>query len=85
MSFQTSATATALLVLALVSTTHAQTQARVQTSSQATELPPDAEFNALREPAAAGDAQAQFALADHYFRGVGPGIVSPPTRVMRPR
>jgi TPR repeat protein len=71
MSFGTRATATAFFAFALVSTMQAQTQAPVQTSNQATALTPDNEFYALREPAAAGDAQAQFALANHYFRGVG--------------
>jgi TPR repeat protein len=41
------------------------------TSTQATAPPPDNEFYSLREPAAAGDSQAQFALANHYFRGLG--------------
>ena len=71
LSFRTRATAIAFFALALVSTAHAQTQAPAQTSTQATALPPDNQLNALREAAAAGDAQAQFALADDYFGGVG--------------
>jgi len=63
--------AAAFFVFALVSTTGARAQAPVQTSAQATAPPPDNEFYSLREPAAAGDAQAQFALANHYFRGPG--------------
>ena len=69
MSFRTRATVAAFFVFALVSA--ARGQAPVQTSSQATALPPDDEFYSLRGPAAAGDAQAQFALANHYFYGVG--------------
>src|SRR5712691_10293523 len=69
MSFRATATLAAFFFLALVSA--ARPQAPVQTSTQATAPPPDNEFYALREPAAAGDAQAQFALANHYFYGVG--------------
>ena len=69
MRFRTKATAAAFLSLALVSA--ARAQAPVQTSPQATAPPPDNEFYALREPAAAGDAQAQFTLANHYYRGLG--------------
>ena len=71
MPFPTRVTAAAFFAFTLVSTTQAQAQAPVQTSTQATALPPDNDFNALREPAAAGDAQAQFALANHYFNGIG--------------
>jgi len=69
MSFLTRATLAAFFVFALVST--AQAQAPVQNSTQPTAPPPDNDFYSLREPAAAGDAQAQFALANHYFYGVG--------------
>src|SRR6266851_10457667 len=69
MSFQTRATLAAFFVFALVSA--ARAQAPVQTSAQATAPPPDNEFYSLREPAAAGDALAQFALANHYFHGLG--------------
>ena len=71
MSLRTRTTAAAFCALALVSMANAQTQAPAQMSTEATPLPPGDEFNALREPAAAGDAQAQFTLADHYFRGDG--------------
>src|SRR5713101_6464145 len=69
MSFRATATLAAFFFLALVSA--ARAQAPVQTSTQATAPPADKEFYSLREPAAAGDAQAQFALANHYFYGVG--------------
>jgi len=69
MSFRTRATIAAFIVFALVSV--ARAQAPVQTSTQATALPPDDEFYSLREPAAAGNAQPQFALGNHYFYGVG--------------
>ncbi len=69
MSFRTRATIAALFVFAVVSA--ARAQAPVQTSAQATAPPPDNDFYSLREPAAAGDAQAQFALANHYYRGLG--------------
>jgi hypothetical protein len=52
------------MVFALVST--ARAQAPVQTSAQATAPPPDNDFYAFREPAAAGDAQAQFALGNRF-------------------
>src|SRR5260370_27445908 len=69
MSCRTSATIAAFIVFALVSV--ARAQAPVQTSTQATALPPDDDFYSLREPAAAGNAQPQFALGSHYFYGVG--------------
>src|SRR6266851_4444386 len=69
MSFRTRATIAALFVFAVVSA--ARAQAPVQTSAEATAPPPDNDFYSLREPAAAGDAQAQFALANHYYRGLG--------------
>ena len=69
MNFLTRATVAAFFVFALVSA--ARAQAPVQNSTQATAQPPDKDFYSLREPAAAGDAQAQFALANHYFDGVG--------------
>src|SRR5258707_22131 len=68
MSFRTRATIAAFIVFALVSV--ARAQAPVQTSTQATALPPDDEFYSLREPAAAGNAQPQFALGNHYFYGL---------------
>lgn len=71
MRFLTRATATAFFTFALVSTAHAQTQAPVQTSTQATALPSNEEFYSLREPAASGNAQAQFKLGNHYFDGLG--------------
>jgi TPR repeat protein len=71
MSFRTRATAAAFFVFAPVSTTQAQARAPVQTSIETTAPPPDNEFYSLREPAAAGDAQAQFALGNHYYRGLG--------------
>ena len=69
MSFWTRATVAAFFAFALVST--ARAQAPVQNSTQPTAQPPDNDFYAVRLPAAAGDAQAQFALANHYFYGVG--------------
>ena len=77
MNFRTRATVAAFFVFAVVSAAHAQTpgqapsQAPVQTSTQATAPPPDNDFYAVREPAAAGNAQPQFALGNHYFYGVG--------------
>jgi hypothetical protein len=59
MSFRTRTTVAAFFMFALVS--GARAQAPVQTSTQATAPPPDNDFYSLREPAAAGDAQAQFA------------------------
>jgi TPR repeat protein len=58
-------------VFTLVSAASARAQAPVQTSTQATAQPPDNDFYAVRQPAAAGNAQAQFALANHYFYGLG--------------
>jgi TPR repeat protein len=51
----------------------ARPQGPIQTPTQATTAAPpqDNDFYSLREPAAAGDAQAQFALANYYYRGVG--------------
>ena len=71
MSFLTRAIVAAIFVFALVSTTGTRAQAPVQTSAQAMALPPDDDFYSLREPAAAGDAQAQFILGNYYFSGVG--------------
>jgi len=67
MSFFTRTTIAASFVFALVSA--ARGQAPVQTWTQA--LPPDNDFYVVRQLAAAGEAQAQFALANHYFYGVG--------------
>ena len=69
MSFLTRATVAAFFMFALLSA--ARAQAPVQTSTQATALPPDNDIYSVREPAAAGDGQAQFALGNHYFSGVG--------------
>src|SRR5260370_22371652 len=69
MIFRTRATVAAFFVFALAST--AQGQAPVQNSTQPTAPPPDQDFYALREPAAAGDARAQVGLGAHYFRRVG--------------
>ena len=69
MNFLSRATIAASIVLALVSAAKAQGPA--QTSTQATPLLPENEFYSLRGPAAAGDAQAQFALGNHYFYGRG--------------
>ena len=69
MSFLARATVAAFFMFALLSA--ARAQAPVQTSSPATAQPPDDDFSTLRLPAAAGDARAQFALANHYYRGVG--------------
>jgi len=71
MSFRTRATLALFFVFVLVSTERARAQAPVQTSTQATAQPPDNGFYSLREPATAGDAQAQFALANHYYYGLG--------------
>jgi TPR repeat protein len=69
MSFLTRATVAAFFMFALLSAGRAQ--ATVQAPSQATAPGPDNDFYSLREPAAAGDSQAQFALANHYYRGDG--------------
>ena len=69
MSYRT--TATAFLAFALVSAMQAHTQAPVQTSTQSTAPSPNNDFYSLRGSAAAGDAQAQFQLGNHYFGGVG--------------
>ena len=50
MSFLTRATVAAFFMFALLSS--ARAQAPVQTSSQATALPPDNDFYSVREPAA---------------------------------
>src|SRR5438034_6376142 len=68
MSFPSKAIVATLFVLALgygvrsQAPAQAPAQAPVQTSTQATAPPPDGDFYALRGPAAAGDAQAQYAL-----------------------
>src|SRR4029077_9361151 len=73
MSFRTRATVAALFIFALVSAgrAHAPGRAPVQTREQPTAQSADQDFYALRAPAAAGDAQAQFALGNQYFSGVG--------------
>jgi TPR repeat protein len=69
MSFVTRATLAAFIMFAPLSA--ARAQAPAQTSTQATTLPPDNDIYSVRESAAAGDAQAQFALGNLYFSGVG--------------
>jgi len=69
MSFLTRPTVAAFFLFALLSA--ARAQAPVQTSRQATAPPLDQDFYTLRLSAAAGDTRAQFALADHYYRGLG--------------
>ena len=71
MTFPTRVTAAAFFVVALVSTTKGQPQTPVQESAQAQAVPADDDFNALLGPAAAGDAQAQFALGNDYIDGRG--------------
>jgi TPR repeat protein len=73
MTFSTLVTAAAFFVFGLVSTTQRQEQAPVQVSTQAQTLQADDDVNALLGPAAAGDAQAQFALATDYIDGRGIG------------
>src|SRR5262250_3082008 len=68
MSFLTRAVA-ALFLFALLSAVGAQTPIRV--SSQASAQPPDDDFDTIRWSAAAGDARAQFVLANHYYGGIG--------------
>src|SRR5216684_2312106 len=69
MSFRTRPTIAAFLMFILLSAARAQVPA--QTSTQAAAPQPDNDFNSLREPAAAGDAQAQFSLANLYYQGLG--------------
>ena len=69
MSFLIRAMVGAFFMLALLSS--ARAQAPVQASSQASALPPDDDFYSVREHAAAGNAQAQFALGNRYFSGAG--------------
>jgi TPR repeat protein len=69
MRFLTRGTAAVFFMFAMLSA--ARAQAPVQASSQATVRAPDDDFDTLRLPAAAGDAQAQFALANHFYRGLG--------------
>jgi len=71
MSIPTRVAAAAFFVFALVSTTQGHAQAPVQVSTQEQALPADDDFNARRGPAAAGDAQAQFALGHDYIDGRG--------------
>jgi TPR repeat protein len=47
----------------------AQAQAAAQSSTQATAPLAGNDINSLRQHAAAGDPQAQFALAEYYFHG----------------
>jgi TPR repeat protein len=68
MSFLTRATVAAFFMFARLSAARAQVP--VQTSSQATAQPDDDVYT-LGLPAAAGDARAQFALANQYYRGLG--------------
>ncbi len=69
MSFRTRPTIAAFLMFTLLSAARAQVPA--QTSTQAAAPRPGNDFNSLREPAAAGDALAQFLLANHYYQGLG--------------
>jgi TPR repeat protein len=69
MRFLARAPVAALFVFALLPA--ARAQAPVQTSTQATARPLDNDSYSVRESAAAGDAQAQFALGNYYFSGVG--------------
>ncbi|HMH80074.1 MAG TPA: SEL1-like repeat protein, partial [Candidatus Acidoferrum sp.] len=69
MSFRTRPTIAAFLMFTLLSAARAQVPA--QTSTQAAASRPGDDFNSLREPAAAGDAQAQFSLANDYYQGLG--------------
>jgi TPR repeat protein len=61
MSFWTRTTVEAFFVFAIICAVRAEPTEQIQ----------DIDVSSLRQQAAAGDAQAQFALADHYFRGVG--------------
>jgi TPR repeat protein len=69
MRFLARATLAAFFMFALLSA--ARAQAPAQTSTQATALPPDNDIYSVHKSAAAGDAQAQFALGNYYFSGVG--------------
>ena len=69
--FPKGATAAAFLAFAAVITVRAQAPAPVEAPSDATPLSADNEIYALLGPAEAGDAQAQFALGNHYFDGRG--------------
>src|SRR5262249_28566095 len=81
MTLPTRVTAAAFFMFALVSTMQGQEQAPVQVptqeqtpvqaSTQAQTIPADDDFNALSGPAAAGNAQAQFALGNDYINGRG--------------
>src|ERR1700693_1196262 len=69
MSFRTRPTIAAFLMFTLLSAARAQVPA--QTSTQAAAPRPDNDFNSLREAAAAGDARAQFSLANQYYQCLG--------------
>ena len=69
MSFLTRATVAAFFVFALLSA--ARAQAPVPTSTQATALPPDNDFNSVRESANQGFAPAQNQLGYMYQHKFG--------------
>src|SRR5690348_11751844 len=66
MSFRTTATRAAFSLLALAAVARAQAPAQI--STRATAPSGNEEFEALLAAAAAGEAQAQSALGDYYFR-----------------
>lgn len=63
MTYRTTGTRAAFFLFALLSA--ARAQAPPQTSTQTP--PSDTDSYSLRQSAAAGDAKAQFVLADYYF------------------
>ena len=69
MSFLTRLTLAVFIMSTLLSGVRAQ--APTQTSTQATAPLTGTDFYSLTESATAGDPQAQFALANDYFRAVG--------------
>jgi hypothetical protein len=73
-SIPTRVTAAAFFAFALVSTTQGHAHAPVQVSTQAQALPADDDFNALRGPAATGDAQVQFAIRVHFWNEMGSNL-----------
>jgi TPR repeat protein len=69
MSFLTRATVAAFFLFALLSA--ARPQVLVLTARHPSAQAPSDDFDTLRVSAAAGDAQAQFGLANHYYGGLG--------------
>ena len=71
MSFPSKAIVRTLVCLALASGARSQAPAHapLQTPTRVTVPPADDDFSALLGRAAAGDAQAQYALGNYYFRG----------------